>query len=203
MKNNTSIGEIKIGDAIIEFELPTTLYNLISENSPKTDRIKLYSYNSDTIVDIFRSLMPEGIKPPTQKQESFAKTIADRLNIELTEDIIKTASSCSSFLDQYSEQYYKEINKETNHLRQEKGNASQATRINRWLSAQEMLNAGIPIEKVAEELGIKKNETIEKYCNQLSEWQTKAKTNGTYAVIMNLVSRQRAGEDIYISYADS
>ncbi len=198
MKNSVSVGEIRIGDVKVEFEIPKSLYKAISEHAENGDKIKLYSYDASSIIDIFRALIPEEKRPPTHRQESYAKSISEALNLTLTEEIIQSSSSCSDFIDQYLGQY-KEIEARVRSEKKLKNsNVSQATRVNRWLSAQEMLNNNVPIEQVAENLGVKPL-TIEKYCNLLSEWESETRDNEAYSLIIDLVNRQRAGEDIYVT----
>jgi hypothetical protein len=41
--------------------------------------------------------------------------------------------------------------------------------------------------------------TIEKYCHLLQAWIDETQEDNEYPVVMDLVQRQRAGEDIYAS----
>lgn len=202
MKNDISIGEIVIGKTRVKFELPTTLFEIISNYAESNETLKLYSYNADTIIDIVRTMVPEEMRPPTHKQEYYAKSISEALNIELSTEVISSAIACSAFLDQHSEKYKSLIALQKSHLRKHRKAISQANRVNRWLTAKEALESGISLLQVAEELGVKPP-TIEKYCCQLKEWEALADIDGTYSTVMGLVKRQRQGEDIYESYYDS
>ena len=64
MSTKVSTAKIVVGNAEINFEIPTNIHEIISEHA-KTDELKLYSYNAETIIDILRSFVPEDKKPPT------------------------------------------------------------------------------------------------------------------------------------------
>jgi hypothetical protein len=197
MNISVSIAEIKIGNAAVQFEIPTSLFDVISEHLKHPEIIKLYSYNSDQITDMLRKLIPEEVKPPSRKQETYAKSIASALNLQLTDRIMKNASACSQFLDNHQIQY-KEIQDQIKSRKKENSaNTLQATRIHRWLGAQEMLNKGISIEQVAAEYGVKPT-TIEKYCDLLYEWKIESKKDGSFSLMKDLVNRLRSGEDISV-----
>ncbi|MGI2856064.1 hypothetical protein ACRTDR_18035 [Shewanella algae] len=198
MSNDVSLAEIKVGKAKISFEIPTSLFNIISSHA-ESDDFKLYSYNAEAIIDILRSLVPEDKRPPTHRQESYARSIAQTLKLELNDDILSSTEKCSEFLDLHSEQY-QQIKAERAEFRsRNKALISQANRVNRWLSAAQMLESGIEIDKVAEELGVKPP-TIEKYLVQLESWVGDSVQDGTYQVVMKLVERKHNGEDIYTLY---
>ncbi|BDA01651.1 hypothetical protein V130003_26330 [Vibrio cholerae] len=72
MSNDVSIAEIVVGEARIRFEVPTSLYEIISEHA-KSQELKLYSYNAESIIDMLRSFVPNDKKPPTHRQESSQK----------------------------------------------------------------------------------------------------------------------------------
>jgi hypothetical protein len=199
MKNDVSVGEIVIGNARVKFELPTSLFNIISSHAKSNDNLKLYSYHVDTIIDIIRPMIPDEKRPPTHKQEHYARSISEALNIELSAEVLTSTSACSEFLDQYSEEYKSLVALQKAHLQKNRECISQATRVNRWLSSREALENGASLEKVAEDLGVKPP-TIAKYCAQLEAWEAIAQTDDSYTTVMGLVKRQRQGENIYESY---
>jgi len=199
MKNDVSVGEIVIGNARVKFELPTSLFDVISNHAKTNDTFKLYSYHVDTIIDMIRPMIPEEKRPPTHKQEHYAKSISEALNIELSTEVLSSATACSEFLDQHSEEYKSLIALQKAHLQKHRESISQANRVNRWLSAREALEGGSSLEEIAEELGVKPP-TIEKYCAQLEEWEAIAQIDDSYTTVMGLVKRQRQGENIYEFY---
>ncbi|MFW1030891.1 hypothetical protein ACEWA3_22600 [Vibrio parahaemolyticus] len=201
MSNEVSVAEIVVGEARISFEIPTSLYNIISEHA-KSDDLQLYSYNAERIIDILRSFVPDDKKPPTHRQESYAKSIAQALKLELTDKILSSSESCSEFLDLYSEQYQQYREKTAEFRSRNKALISTANRVGRWQSAAELVKQGTPIEDVAEIFGVKAP-TIEKYILQLREWQVAARHDGTYDVVQNLIKRQASGEDIYALYDEN
>jgi hypothetical protein len=198
MSNAISRAEIRIGEARIAFEMPTSLYEMVSDNAELFNELKLYSTNADTIIDLIRSLIPQEHRPPTHKQESYATTISKALGLELTDDILRTAASCSAFISLNAEYYdmYKFSNKER--LAEKRRLISQANRVNRWLQAKEALDAGKTMVEVAMDFGVQAA-TIEKYCYLLKTWVDETQEDNEYPVVMDLVQRQRAGEDIYAS----
>ncbi|EGQ9308739.1 hypothetical protein F7U82_25350 [Vibrio parahaemolyticus] len=201
MSNEVSVAEIVVGEARISFEIPTSLYNIISEHA-KSDDLQLYSYNAERIIDMLRSFVPDDKKPPTHRQESYAKSIAQALKLELTDEILSSSESCSEFLDLYSEQYQQYREKTAEFRSRNKALISTANRVGRWQSAAELVKQGTPIEDVAEIFGVKAP-TIEKYILQLREWQVAARHDGTYDVVQNLIKRQASGEDIYALYDEN
>ncbi|HDY7708870.1 TPA: hypothetical protein RQK09_004456 [Vibrio vulnificus] len=201
MSNEVSIAEIVVGEARVSFEIPTSLYNIISEHA-KADDLKLYSYNAEQIIDILRSFVPEDKKPPTHRQESYAKSIAKALNINLPDEVLSSSESCSEFLDTYSEQYQEQRAKIAEFRSRNKALISTANKVGRWQSAKLLLEQRTPIEKVAEQFGVKPP-TIEKYVMQFNEWSFVASSNGTYDIVQNLIKRQSAGEDIYALYDEN
>ncbi|ELA7337552.1 MULTISPECIES: hypothetical protein [Vibrio] len=201
MSNEVSIAEIVVGEARISFEIPSSLYNIISEHA-KADDLKLYSYNAEQIIDILRSFVPEDKKPPTHRQESYAKSIAKALNLDLPDEVLNSSESCSEFLDTYSEQYQEQRAKIAEFRSRNKALISTANKVGRWQSAKLLLEQGTPIEKVAEQFGVKPP-TIEKYVMQFNEWSFVASSNGTYDIVQNLIKRQSAGEDIYALYDEN
>lgn len=200
MDNDVSLAEIKVGKAKISFEIPTSLFNIISSHA-ESDNLKLYSYNAGAVIDILRGLVPEDKRPPTHRQESYAKIIAQALKLELTDDILNSSESCGEFLDLYSEQYQQVKEENSDFWLKNKALISQANKVNRWLSATKMLESGIEIDKVAEEFGVK-TPTIEKYLFQLKNWVAESDQDGTYQVVINLVERQLNGEDIHALYTE-
>lgn len=198
MSNEVSVAEIVVGEARISFEIPTSLYNIISEHA-KSDDLKLYSYNAERIIDMLRSFVPDDKKPPTHRQESYAKSIAQVLKLELTDETLSSSESCSEFLDLYSEQYQQYREKIAEFRYRNKALISTANRVGRWQSAAELVEQGTPIEDVAETFGVKAP-TIEKYILQLREWQVAARHDGTYDIVQSLIRRQANGEDIYALY---
>lgn len=201
MSNDISIAEIVVGEARIRFEIPTGLYNIISEHA-KSDDLKLYSYNAEYIIDMLRNFVPDDKKPPTHRQESYAKSIARALKLELTDEVLNSSESCSAFLNQYSERYQEHREKIAEFRTRNKALISTANRVGRWQAAAELVNQGTPFEKVAETFGVK-TPTIEKYILQFREWQVAARDDGTYDIVQNLITRQASGEDIYALYDES
>ena len=41
MSNDVSIAEIKVSKALIKFEVPTSLYNMVSEHANSSEELKL------------------------------------------------------------------------------------------------------------------------------------------------------------------
>lgn len=195
MSNDVSIAEIVVGEARIRFEVPTNLYEIISEHA-KSEELKLYSYNAESIIDMLRSFVPNDKKPPTHRQESYAKTIAKALSIELPDEVLISSESCSEFLDKYSEQYQEHKSKVSEFRSRNKYLISTANRVGRWQSAKMLLEQGTPIEQVAGKFEVKPP-TIEKYVYQYSEWRLSALADGTYETVQKLILRQKNGEDIY------
>lgn len=201
MSNDVSVAEIVVGEAKIRFEVPTSLYNIISEHA-RTDDLKLYNYNAEQIIDILRSFVPEDKRPPTHRQESYAKSIAKALNIELPDEVLSSSESCSEFLGTYSEQYQEKRTQIAEFRSRNKALISTANRVGRWQSAKLLLEQGAPIEEVADQFGVKPP-TIEKYIVQFNEWSLVASSDGTYDIVQRLIERQSTGEDIYALYDEN
>lgn len=198
MSNDVSIAEIVVCEARIRFEVPTNLYEIISEHA-KSQELKLYSYNAESIIDMLRSFVPNDKKPPTHRQESYAKTIANALNIELTDEVLISSESCSEFLDKYSVQYQEHKSRIAEFRSRNKYLISTANSVGRWQSAKILLDQGTPIDQVADKFKVKPP-TIEKYVHQFFEWQQNALEDGTYETVQKLIQRQKNGEDIYALY---
>lgn len=199
-------GVVKIGNSSIEFEVPSSLYKAIQEHSQTRETIKLFSYNSDPLIEIARSLIPKDKRPPTHKQEVFANKIASTLNIPLPKEVLISIELCSQYISQHVDLYneieyqiriekdiIKANNKEINRL------ASLATKVNKWFLASSMISRGVPIEEVADSFGVKPP-TIRKYCNSFDEWGMEALQNNTYDMIFELIEKINAGEDIFVEY---
>ena len=174
MSDGISSAEVVVGDVKLTFEIPTSLFKIISLHA-KSKKINLYSHNAVTIIEILRGLIPEDMRPPTQRQESYVNTMSKALNLVVSDEVFNSVVSCSEFIDLHSEQYqlFKDKESELRIIKKEERERnklliSQANRVNKWLLAKEMLDSKVALDNVALEFGVK-SVTIEKYLSQLSE----------------------------------
>ncbi|WP_299496445.1 hypothetical protein [uncultured Shewanella sp.] len=198
MSNDIELAEIRVGDAVISFEIPKNLFNMISSYA-KSEDLKLYSYNAETIINILRGFVPDDVRPPTHRQESYARKIAKDLKIELPNEVLLSVRSCSDFLEQHAENHQQLQERKKEFRDRNKALISQANRVNRWMTAFELLHSGMSPDDVAKEFGVKLP-TIEKYLVQLREWRDFAEEDNSFESVIALVERQRNGEDIYELY---
>lgn len=205
MHNDVSAAVIVIGDTKLTFEIPTSLFKLISIHG-ESKEISLYSHNTITIIEILRGLIPKEMRPATQHQESYVRTISKALNLVVSDDIFNSVENCSKFIDLHSEKY-KLIKNQEAELRRIKNEErsihkrfiSQANRVNKWLLVKDMLDSKVELDKVAVEFSVKPA-TIEKYLNQLDNWLNDSLIDNTRKPVMDLVYRLHNGEDLYMSY---
>lgn len=198
MTEKISTAELVVGNTKISVEIPTPLFDTVSRHVT-AETLKLYSYNSEAIIDVLRGLIPEEHRPPTHRQLGYAQKISRVLRIELPEDALFSTQKCSEFLDQHVPEFQKLQEQQSQIIIKNKALISQATRVERWQVAENMLKTGANLEAIADEMGVK-TPTIEKYIRELEEWRGIAKANNTYEIVMNLIERRRNGEDIYELY---
>jgi|TARA_R100001509_G_scaffold57743_1_gene31814 hypothetical protein len=187
MSDNVSVAEIVVGEARISFEVPTQLYDLISKHA-KSEKLELYSYNAETIIDMLRGFLPKEKKPPTHRQESYARSIARTLDLELPDSVLRSSQACGEFLSMYSEQYQEKKAEIAEFRAGNRALISTANKVMRWQLAKELLEQDVSIEEVAEKFGVLPP-TIEKYLAQLEDWQQSALSDGTFEIVQELIQK--------------
>ncbi|MGA4604218.1 hypothetical protein [Pseudoalteromonas maricaloris] len=200
-KNDVSVAEIVVGNARIPFEVPTSLYLLISEYA-EAEQLQLYSYSAEQLIDLLRGLIPADKKPPSHRQEAYAKSIAKTLELELTDDILSSSQKCTAFLDKYSDRYREVKQERAEIIARNKALISEAHRVLRWQRAERAVESGGTFEEVAEQFEVKAP-TIEKYIRLLGEWREEARAYGTFNIVMSLIEKLEKGEDLYSCFKDS
>ncbi|EAO2688161.1 hypothetical protein E2X65_24185 [Salmonella enterica] len=87
---------LKIKDVEIDFSIPAWLADALEL---EIDPFIPEDEYSDDFGQIIRNMIPSDIRPPSEKQLSYAKRIAVMLEKELTEENKSSVSSCSDFID--------------------------------------------------------------------------------------------------------
>jgi hypothetical protein len=195
MHDDVAEGQIIIGDAVVNFELPTPLFSAISKKLKKTKKAKLYTYHSEAVIDLLRSMLEDGDKPPTHRQLAYARTISAVMGIPLTSKILSNGEECSNYLDRHSEAYQEFKNKNSALYEKNKKLISQARRVGKWNKAAERQLLGASKEEAAKLFGVQVV-TIEKYQDELNKWCLVAMKDNTYDIVMKLVEALDNDEDM-------
>lgn len=191
MTKSVAKGEIRVGETVITFEMPSSLHEKLSQHGMQDVELNLYTDSAKTINSILRKFIEKGIRPPSYAQLNYAESISEKLDIEIPPIALELSRECSRFIENHKKAFETALEREK-HLKYVR---SQAARVDRWERAQTALQTDSQ-EDVAKHLGVTPP-TIEKYCNLLEEWRLDAKEDGSYEVVMFLVGQIREGVNLW------
>lgn len=205
MYNDVAEGQITVGEAVINFELPTPLFLAISKKLKKSKKPKLYTYHSEAIISLLRSMLDDNELPPTHRQLAYARNISAVLDVPLTNEILTSSEACSNYLEKYSDQYQDFKDKNSILYKENKPLITQAKKVKKWSEASQLRILGASNEELAKLFGVKVA-TIEKYQENLNKWTLSAMSDNTYDIIMMLTDLMDDNEDMlkyhYIDLSD-
>lgn len=95
-----AIANLVVGDTEIQIEVPKNVYDLVSLYGDKKEVISTYTIYGGYIESMLRAMLPDNIKPSTAKQIRFIRSIADTLNLDVSNDVLRNASAASKFIDE-------------------------------------------------------------------------------------------------------
>jgi hypothetical protein len=175
------------------------LFLALSKNLKEAGTTKLYSYHSEAVINLLRSLLNDEVKPPTHRQLSYARTISSVLGVILTHTVLTSGKGCGDFLEKYSEKYqnFKAQNKQL--YKNNKVYISQARKIYKWTQVSQLMIEGLSKEGAAELFNVQEA-TIDKYIEGLNKWCLVALKDNTYDIVMILIDALEDNEDL-IKYA--
>ncbi len=195
MYNDVAEGQITVGEAVIHFELPTPLFLAISKKLKEPKKPKLYTYHSEAVISLLRSMLDDNELPPTHRQLAYARNISAVLDIPLTNEILTSSEACSNYLEKYSDQYKDFKDKNSILYKKNKTLITQAKKVKRWSEASQLRILGASDEELAELFGVKVA-TIEKYQENLNKWTLLALSDNTYDIVMMLTDLMDDHEDL-------
>jgi hypothetical protein len=151
---------VDIDGTSIPFSLPNHMFDSI-EMEPHC--VGAEEILIDEFGAILRNMIPSGMRPPTDKQLWFAKKIAFSLDLQLTNQHLKTVTGCSEFIDenvlafhavqQSLSEFYKE-----------------ARLAGRGYIAHSLLSRSTSLDSLPEIMRVSNSETIRKYIDGLSSF---------------------------------
>ena len=195
MYNDVAEGQITVGEAVIHFELPTPLFLAISKKLKEPKKPKLYTYHSEAVISLLRSMLDDNELPPTHRQLAYARNISAVLDIPLTNEILTSSEACSNYLEKYSDQYQDFKDKNSILYKKNKTLITQAKKVKRWSEASQLRILGASDEELAELFGVKVA-TIEKYQENLNKWTLLALSDNTYDIVMMLTDLMDDHEEL-------
>jgi len=136
------------------------------------------------------------VKSPTKKQISFAKTIAQHLDITLNEGDLDSFSKCGLFISAHKERFDLLMDKRNELKSQIDFRVTQAYRIHTWMLAERMQLNGYSLEFIANSLEVKLESTVIRYVEKLALWRKENEGSEEYEWIMGMVVMLLKGEDI-------
>ncbi|PWQ94685.1 hypothetical protein [Leucothrix arctica] len=181
----------------IEFsvDLPEDLVDSLSENFKKGDVVELDYWKSKGVAKSLALAIPTPDRPASYSQINYAESIAKALDIDLPEDISK-AKSCRNFLDKYVEAFQEQLNQKKTLQKL----VSKAVRTSRLLEASKLVDSGLSLESVAEQMEVKLTKTIEDYLSELMAWEKTASETEEYRIVMKLIAEKETGVDLHKKY---
>ena len=105
MAIDIEIVELLVNGKTLRIEVAANLYNMVGElDEVKTD-FPLYTPISESVTSIVRALLPLDWRPPTQRQLSYATTMAKGLGLRLPENALRDTRVCSEFIASHEKAY--------------------------------------------------------------------------------------------------
>ncbi|SQJ08991.1 Uncharacterised protein [Serratia rubidaea] len=152
---------LRVKDIELDFTVPAwladTLEFEISSFIPEQEY-------SDDFGQIIRKMIPSDIRPPTEKQLSYAKRIAVTLGKELTDEQISSVSKCSDFIDKHLPAFY-EMRAKLNSLYVMSRKAARGYVVLCLASGY----GGIT-DELLDVMGVSRKTTVEKYLEQFRSY---------------------------------
>ncbi|CDL80578.1 hypothetical protein [Xenorhabdus szentirmaii] len=159
-----TIVTLKVDSKEIKFEIPSYICELISIE--ENNFIPLQSHYSESLEKILRTFIPDSIRPATKKQVDFMRSIAETLNITISEKQLKNSTAARKFISQYIDEFNNkkdeekiaEINNSKHHKERLKRQMSYYTSIAKTyvlsFGIKELSDAGIGAEEISEITGL-------------------------------------------------
>lgn len=152
---------LRVKDIELSFAVPAWLADTLEfETSPF---IPEQEY-SDDFGQIIRKMIPSDIRPPTEKQLSYAKRIAVTLGKELSDGQISSVSKCSDFIDKHLPAFY-EMRSSLNSLYVMSRKAARG-----YVALCLASGYGGISDELLDIMGVSKKTTVEKYLEQFNTY---------------------------------
>lgn len=152
---------LKIKDVEIDFSVPAWLVDALELEIAPFIPAEEYS---DDFGQIIRKMIPSDVRPPSEKQLTYAKRIAAILGKELTAEQISSVNTCSDFIDKH----LPEFQEKQSSLRTVYALARKAAR---GYAAFCLISVyGGITENLLDVMGVTQKATIDKYLTQFREF---------------------------------
>lgn len=111
-ERDIEIARLIVGETEILVEIPKNIYDLTSLYGDKNEVISIYSTNGRYIESMLKAMLPNDINPATSKQIRFVRSIANTLNLEISDEIYRSSSAASNFINENIEEFENKKNEE-------------------------------------------------------------------------------------------
>lgn len=158
---------LKIKDIEIDFDIPSWMAEALEVEATPPIMEDLYI---DDFGQLVRKMIPSDIRPPSEKQLTFAKKIAKVLGKELSAEYLSSVTLCSEFIDRHlSEFQEKQLSLRTFHTFSRKAA--------RGYAAFYLLSASGEVgDSLLDALQVSRKETIGKYLADFRQFVTEYPT---------------------------
>jgi len=163
LSRRTTMCYLQLGSMNVSFEVPAYI-----TESLELETVDPYSMDliTEDFGQIVRSMIPSDLRPGTERQISFAKTIAHTLALDLSEEIFKSYQLCSEFIDDYIDAF----NFRREELKPYITKAYAAAR--GYMAVTLLIESGKDeiTEEILDLLNVKQQATVEKYLKDFSSF---------------------------------
>lgn len=202
--------DINIGDTKVTIEIPANLYDQLSCAPTKEITYSLKSHTGQSFATILRGMLPKEDRPPTAKQEGFAKAIADQLGIEVPNEALTSVTSCSAFIDEHMDAF--ELSRQVAGTQQDKPPTRRVIYyLNKFLDhlrktelSAKAVTEKLDLEATGDLIGVRPS-TVKKYARDFKGIKHRAGEDGTWHVKNIWLEEYKNGasaDDIYTRYTD-
>ncbi|GAB7217989.1 hypothetical protein [Dickeya oryzae] len=179
-ERDIEIAKLIVGETEIQVEVPKNVYDLVSLYANSTEIISIYSTYGNYIESMLRAMLPDDIKPSTSKQVRFVRSIADTLNLEVSDEVLRNSTAASKFINdnivafenKKSEEKAEQLNKpEYIKARVKKAiliYASKTKPYHKYINASILKDKGLSIDEIAELMDVQPK-TVESYLKKHTE----------------------------------
>lgn len=179
-ERDIEIAKLIVGETEIQVEVPKNVYDLVSLYSDNAEIISMYSTYGSYIESMLRAMLPDNIKPSTSKQVRFVRSIADTLNLEVSNEVLRNSTAASQFINdniaafenKRNEEKAERLNKpEYIKARVKKAilfYASKTKSYHKYIKASRLKDNGLSINEIAEVMEVQPK-TVESYLRKHTE----------------------------------
>lgn len=179
-ERDIEIAKLTVGETEIQIEVPKNVYDLVSLYADNTEIISMYSTYGGYIESMLRAMLPDNIKPSTSKQVRFVRSIADTLNLEVSNEVLRNSTAASQFINDNIAEFENKKNEE----KAERLNkpeyikakvkkailihASKTKSYHKYIKVSRLKDNGLSIDEIAEVMAVQPK-TVESYLRKHAE----------------------------------